>query len=48
MTVGIAESKFHKISFTVFMAIGTPVTLITMIIATVYCVVVYDTLQWGH
>lgn len=47
VTVGAAEHCGHRISFWRFMTVGVPVTLVTIAISNVYCVVVYDQMGMG-
>ena len=48
VTAGAAGQAGHPISFRGFSHVGTPVTFITVAIANVYCVVMYDVLGFGH
>ena len=44
VTAGVSDQAGHPISFGQFMAVGAPVTFLTVGISTVYCIVVYDVL----
>ncbi|GMH88688.1 hypothetical protein TL16_g11228, partial [Triparma laevis f. inornata] len=41
VTAGTAEHEGHPITFKGFMAVGTPITFISVSVATVYCIIVY-------
>ena len=42
VTAGSAEHAGHKISFKSFMLVGTPVTFLSVCVATAYCILLYD------
>ena len=41
MTVGIAEKNGYKVSFSQFLVYGVPVTLGSMVLASIYIIVRY-------
>lgn len=47
VTAGTAEHEGHPITFKGFMAVGTPITFISVSVATVYCILVYEVMQVG-
>jgi len=47
VAVGIMDRADYKVSFIEFFKYGFPVMIITVIIASIYCVVVYGVLGWG-
>ena len=48
LTAGIAEREGYPLSFNAFFKAGFPMLLLTVAIATVYMLVVYVWLGWGH
>jgi len=47
VTAGTAEHGGHPISFKDFMKVGTPITFISVAVATVYCIIVYEVMGVG-
>tara|TARA_B110000971_G_C19837537_1_gene420992 strand:- start:6 stop:500 length:495 start_codon:yes stop_codon:yes gene_type:complete len=44
VTAGSAEHAGHKLNFREFMKVGVPVSFISVAVASVYCILVYDVL----